>query len=91
MKKWPNPQIKTSVRKMPTSSLHNMIDQSFPLILKKNFFAINCDSWIQASLKGTEQSNNKANLGLNIHKKKVKIIKSIKTLISRLFFVIFNI
>ncbi len=91
MKKWLNLQIKTSVRKMPTSSLHNMIDQSFPMKLKQKFFAINCDLWIQASLKGTDQSKNKVKLGLNIPKKKVKIIKSIKTLIFRLFFVIFNI
>jgi len=68
-----------------------MIDQSFPMKLKQKFFAINCDLWIQASLKGTDQSKNKFKLGLNIPKKKVKIIKSIKTLIFTLFFAIFKI
>ncbi len=66
-----------------------MLDGSFPLKLKQKNLAINCDLWIQASLKGTDQSKNNAKLGLKLPQKKVKIIKSIKTLIIRLFFVIF--
>jgi len=65
MKKWLDLQIKTSVRKMLTSSLHNVLYQTFRLKLKQKILAINCDLWIKASLKGTDESKNKAKLGLN--------------------------
>jgi len=66
---------------MPTSRLHNMLDQSIRLKFKQKILAINCNLGIQTSLNSTDLSKNEAKLGLNLPWKTVKIIKSIITLI----------